>query len=519
MNTELKEVSPTEREIKIEIAPDKARDAYNKISQRYAKAASVPGFRKGYAPLDVIRMRYKDEIRSEVLQLLLPDQITAAIDEHKLAPLTEPHVHLENQDTVKVNGSEPIVLHVHFEIMPEVPSPDYKNLEIVRRTRPVKDEEIEEVIENRRTESAVLMPVEGRKSAEGDTVIADLVGTFADEPDAEPITVDNLEIPLGDEVIEKAFTENLIGVEEDEEKEFTINYPAEFSSPALAGKTVNYKAKIKSVGKVETPALDDEWVTSLDEEDTKTVADFRKNVRADMEKFAVSDAEAALRVEAINKLVEKNKFAIPNAMIDAQARSLLNNFARDLSSRGVDLNQVGKEIIESAYNQMRVQAERDVMGSMLLEKIAELENVEVSELEVNEEIEKMASYYQATPEEIRESIEKQNGENAIENNLRTRKAIEAVVSNAKISDGEWVNPQQPQLEEITGEGAPESEENEAESAEESTEENAAAKSGKKSAAKEKKPAKEKKSDDEKASEETEKETKKAKKTTKKKDSE
>ena len=454
------------------------------------------------------------KIRNEVLQLLLPDQITAAIEEHKLAPLTEPHVHLENQETVKVNGSEPLVMHVHFEIMPEIPAPDYKNLELVRRVRPVKDDQIEDVIENRRAESAVLMPVENRASEEGDTVIADLVGTFADEPDAEPIKVDDLEIPLGDEVIEKAFTENLVGVKEDEEKEFTINYPADFSSPALAGKTVNYKAKIKSVGKIETPALDDEWVASLDEEDTKTVDDFRKNVRADMEKYAEADADAALRVAAINQLVEKNQLAIPNAMIDAQAQNLLQNFARDLQGRGVDLNQVGSEFVQSAYGQMRVQAERDVLGSLLLEKVAELENIEVSDAEVNEEIEKMASYYQATPEEIRESLEKQNGANAIQNNLRTRKAIEAVVAGAKVSEGEWVEPQDEFAAAENGENAEsdatESPENAAD--DEKTDE---PKPEKKAAAKEKKPTKEKKTADDSA----EKETKKAKKTSKKKDSE
>ena len=442
MNTELIEVSPTEREIKIEIPPDAVKEVYNQVSQKYAKGANVPGFRKGFAPLDVIRLRFRDEINNEVLQQLLPKKIAEAIQEHNLSPLSEPQVHLENQENLKVNGSQPISLHVHFEIMPEIPTPEYKNIEVTRRVRPVEDSQVEDVIAERRQEFAALIPVEDRKSEEGDTVIVDLEGTFEGEPETDPIKADNLEIPLGDQVIEKAFTENLVGVSEDEEKEFTVAYPEDFSSPVLAGKTVNYKAKVKSVGKVELPELNDEWAQTLGE-DYKTLKDLRKALRADMEKFSESDADARVRMDAIAKLIEKHEFEIPNALIDVQARNLLNNFAQDLAQRGVDLSQVENNFVQAAYEQMRGQAERDVRGAMLLEKIAELENVEISEEEINEEIEKMASYYNVSAEQIRASLaSQQNGEANIANNLRTRKAIEAIVKNAKITEGEWIDESQ-----------------------------------------------------------------------------
>src|SRR3954470_14428345 len=108
MKTEIKDVSPTQKELTIEIDDALLKDAYGKVSQKYAQRANVPGFRKGYAPLDVIRLRFKDEIRSEVLQEVVPVVVTEAIQEHKLHPLSEPHMHLDNQDTVKVNGSEPL---------------------------------------------------------------------------------------------------------------------------------------------------------------------------------------------------------------------------------------------------------------------------------------------------------------------------------------------------------------------------------------------------------------------------
>src|SRR4051794_29194619 len=125
MKSEIKEISPTQKEIHLQIDADAIKASYGKISQKYASRASVPGFRKGYAPLDVVRLRFKEEIKSEVLQDVIPDAVSNAIQEHKLHPLTEPHLHLEDHETVKVNGSQPLSLHVHVQVMPELPKPKY----------------------------------------------------------------------------------------------------------------------------------------------------------------------------------------------------------------------------------------------------------------------------------------------------------------------------------------------------------------------------------------------------------
>ena len=439
MKSELKEISPTQREIHLEIDAELLKAAYGKVSQKYVKRANVPGFRKGFAPLDVVRLRFSEEIKSEVLQEVIPGQVTAAIQEHDLHPLAEPHLHLEDQENVKVNGSQPVKLHVHVEVMPEIPEPKYKGIEVTRRVKPVADGEVEDLIAERIQKEAALIPVEGRKSEIGDTVIADLEGIFADEPDGEPIKADDLEVELGGEHIEQSFTENLVGVEADEEKEFTVTYPESFSSEALAGKTVHYKAKIKSVGRAEVPELNDAWAKSLDE-GYKSLADLRKTLKADLVKYAESDADARLRNNAIAKLIEDNAFEIPGVLIENQARNLLNNFAQDLQQRGVDLNKVESQFIEMAYSNMRTQAERDVRGALLLDKVAELEKVEVSEAEVEEEIQKLADYYRVSAGEIRESLEKQGGgfEN-IRNNLKARKSIEAVIAKAKVTEGEWID--------------------------------------------------------------------------------
>ncbi len=450
MKSEIKEISPTTREIHIQVDGAALKDSYGRVSSKYAKRASVPGFRKGYAPLDIVRLRFKEEIKNEVLQEVLPSMVSEAIQEHKLHPLAEPHLHIDDAENVKVNGSEPINLHVHVEVMPEVPMPKYEGMEVTRRVKPVEDAEIDDLIENRLKQEAALIPIEDRPSEIGDTVIADLEGTFDDDPNGEPIRADDLEIVLGDEVIENAFTENLIGVNEDDDIDFTVTYPIEFSSEALAGKTVNYKAKIKSVGKMEMPELNDEWAQSLDE-GYESLGDLRKKLRSDLETYAKADADARIRTEAMSKLIEENTFEVPNALIESQSRNLLNNFAQDLQQRGVDLAKVDGSFVEMAYHQMRGQAERDVRGAMLLDKIGEAEKVEVTKEDIDEEIGKLAEYYRLTPDEVLESLGKQGGTATIENNLRTRKSVEALIARANVIEGEWIDENQVPVEEMAEE--------------------------------------------------------------------
>ncbi len=456
MKTELKELSPTRRELKIEIEPEAVREVYNKVGKKYAASVVIPGFRKGFAPVDIVRLRFKDEIQNEVLREILPDKVQQAIEENNLNPLGEPHLHLEDAENAKVNGSAPLVVSVHVEVMPEIPAPDYKNLESIRRVRPVGEDEVERIINERRRQSAALVPVEDRKSQNGDTLIVDLEGTFLDKPEEQPIKAEDLEITLGEENIEKSFTENLVGVGEDEEKEFTVEYAPDFTSPALAGQRVKYKAKVKSLGKIEMPEADDDWAKSL-EENFESIGDLRQKLRGDLETMAKAEADNKVRDELITKLIENHEFEVPDALVEVQAHNLLNNFAQDLQRQGVDTKNLDKSFVEMAYTQMKGQAERDVRGAMLLEKVAELENVEVSGDEIAAELEQMAKYYGATAEEIRASLSQQpGGETSITDRLRSRKAVEALVAQSKVTDGEWAD--ETQMPEISAEETSEMEE-------------------------------------------------------------
>ncbi len=438
MKTELKDVSPTQKEIHIEIPADKVRETYNKVSQKYAKNVTIPGFRKGFAPVDVVKLRYQEEIKSEVFRELIPNQVSAAITENGVNPIGEPDLHVDDIENVKVNGSQPINLHVHVEVMPEIAAPNYKALEATRRVRPVNDDEVERVINHRLQENATLVPVEDRKSKEGDTLIVDIEGTFVDKPEEEPIKADDLELTLGEEHIEKAFSENLVDLGEDEEKEFTVEYPADYTSEFLAGQKVHYKAKVKSIGVIETPEANDEWAKSLEEE-FKSMKDLRKKLREDLELMAKNDADNKVRDELLTKLIENHQIEVPATLVNIQARNLVENFAQDLGQQGMDLNKLDQNFIKMAFEQFKGQAERDVRGALLLDEVAKLEGVDVSPEEVTEEIEKMATYYRVTPEEVRASLARQGGDANVADRLRSRKAVEILLDNAKITDGEWID--------------------------------------------------------------------------------
>src|SRR2546421_2455593 len=231
MKTELVDISPTRKEIKIEIEADTVRKAYDRISDQYAKLATVPGFRRGHTPRSVVRTRFKDKIRGDVLQELVPQAVQDAIEEHKLEAIGEPELHLDNAEGLADKfGTEPISLHVHVEVLPEVTLGEYKGLEASRRVRPVTDEDVDRVIEGLREASASLQPVEDRGAEIGDTVTVNFNGKFVETPEAEDINVEDVDVELGGEGVQEEFTDNLLGVKADEERRFTVNYPEDFTS-------------------------------------------------------------------------------------------------------------------------------------------------------------------------------------------------------------------------------------------------------------------------------------------------
>jgi trigger factor len=438
MKNELIDVSPTRKEIRIEIEPEEIRSAYDRISKQYSKAATVPGFRPGHAPTSVVRTRYKSEIRSDVIRELLPDAVNAAIAEHSIHAIGEPNVELDNTEALDNLGDQPITVKVGLEVLPEITLSEYKGLEITRRLRPITDADIDRVIDEFRNSTAAFMPVEDRPSELGDTVTINARGKFADEPDAEEIKVDDVEVVLGGPGVQQEFTENLTGVRPEETKTFLVDYPQDFSSPGLAGKKVEYAAEVTAVRKKELPELDDEWAASLGG-DVDSVATLKTKVREDLEARATAESDHQMRGEVVRKLVAAHQFEVPESLVEQQTVHRLEEIARQMMNRGVDPRTAQLDWA-GAREELKVQAEEDVRATMLMEKIAEAENITISDEEIEAEIESIATATRQSIEQVRAALTKNGGERSIAQRLRNRKALDLLIENARVTDAEWTEP-------------------------------------------------------------------------------
>jgi trigger factor len=435
MKTELKELSPTRKQIDIEIEPEAVRAVYDSISDRYAKSANVPGFRPGHAPRAVVRTRFKDQIRSELLRELLPDAVQKAIEEHQLEPLGEPELNLENTEGLNELGQKPISFNVKVEVLPEIKLGEYRGLEIARRTRPIADDDVDRVIESLRENSASLEPVEDRGAQLGDTVTASFHGKFLDEREAEPINVEDVDVVLGGEGVVAEITNNLLKAKADDEKTFRVSYPADFSSKGLAGKNIEYTVKTSAVRIKELPELDDEWAQSLGDE-VGSLAELRTKIREDLEAQAKNEAEGRMRADLIRKLVESHQFELPERLVQHQTEQRFESVVRDMIGQGIDPRNPQLDW-DKARDSLKEQAGYDLRGSLLLERVADEEKIEVSDQEIDDEINAVAAASRQSPEQVRAILTKQGGERSIAGRLRNRKALDVLVANARVTEEEW----------------------------------------------------------------------------------
>ncbi len=440
MKTEIKDVSPTRKEFKIEIDAPDVRAEYDRVSDRYAQQASVPGFRKGHATREVVRKRFKNEIRGEVLQALIPQAVSQALTESGLNILGEPDVHLDNEAALDKLGDEPISLHAHVEVLPEIELGQYKGLDAARRMRPVTDEMVEQMIADLRESSASLQPVEDRAAELGDTVTANFRGRYVNPPEEEDINVEEVAVVLGGEGVEQSFTDNLLSVRPEDVRTFTVKYPEDFTAKGLAGKEIEYTATVTAVSRKEVPEMDDEWARSLGEEEIDSVEKLRLRVRENLGDRARYESEHHLRQELLSKLIATHQFEVPETLVEYQANQLMQTTVRDMMQRGLDPRSQEFDW-EGWRGMMRGRAAEDLRGSLVLERIADDENIEVTDEEIQGEIQSIAEGTRQSIEQVRAALTKQGGERSIADRLRNRKALELVVENANVRDEEWREPE------------------------------------------------------------------------------
>ena len=437
MKSELINVSPTRKEINIQIEPQQVREAYDRVSEQYVRVANVPGFRKGHAPRSVIRTRYKSEIRSDVLRELLPHAVHDAIQENSLNAIGEPEVHLDNPEELEKLGQEPIKVKVGIEVLPEVTLGEYKGLEVTKKVRPVTDTDVQRMIDGLRDASASLQPVEDRASQPGDTVTVNFVGKIADQPEAEDIKADEVDVLIGGEGVQQEFTDNLSGVKPDETRSFTVVYPDDFKTKELAGHTVEYTAEVTAVRTKELPEIDDEWAKSLGEE-FESVQDLREKIREDLAMRSVAESDSRLRSEVMKKLLAAHEFEVPQSLVEQQTNHRLESVMRDMIRRGVDPRVAGLDW-QGAREELKGQAEDDVRATLLLDEIVQTEKITVTDEEIDAEIDAISVMSRQPKEQVRAALTKDGGDRSIAQRLRNRKALDLLIDNAQVKEEEWTD--------------------------------------------------------------------------------
>jgi trigger factor len=302
------------------------------------------------------------------------------------------------------------------------------------------DEDVARVIDQLRENSASLQPVEDRGAQLGDTVTANFHGTFLNEPEAEPINVEDVDVVLGGPGVVEAINENLMGAKPDEERTFSVDYPGDFSAKGLAGKQVEYQVKINAVRIKELPEADDEWARSLGDE-IESLDQLKQNVRADLEARTKNEAEGKVRTDLLRQLVEAHEFELPDRLVDHQTEHRFEAVVRDMIGHGLDPRNPELDW-EKARDSIRQQAGFELRSSLLLEQLADEEEIEVTDEEIGDEIQSIADASGQTTEQVRAVLTKQGGERSIASRLRNRKALDFLVANANVVDEEWKEEKQ-----------------------------------------------------------------------------
>jgi trigger factor len=324
---------------------------------------------------------------------------------------------------------------VNVEVLPDIKLGEYKGIDVSRTTRPVTDEDVEQVITQLRENSASLQPVEDRGAQIGDTVTANFHGVYVNEPEAEPINVEDVDVVLGGAGVVQAITDNLSGTKPDDEKTFVVEYPQDFSAKGLAGKSIEYTINVSAVRIKELPDLDDEWAESLGEE-IESLADLRKRVQSDLEMQAKHEAEGKVRADLVRQLVDSHAFELPERLVDHQTEHRLESVMRDMIGQGIDPRNPQLDW-EKARDSLKEQSRYELRSSLLLEEIANQEKIDVSDQEIEDEINALAGASRQTPEQVRAVLTKQGGERSIAPRLRNRKALDFLVANAKLTEEAW----------------------------------------------------------------------------------
>lgn len=418
------EAGTCKKELVIEIPEDVVRREAQNITAQYARVARIPGFRPGHAPPTLVLRRFRDDIRNEVVQTLLPKFFENAIKDQNLSIVGRPRF-----EDLKFEDDQPLTCKATFEVYPEIELKEYKGLELEEEPSTVTEADIDQALGEIRERAAIFEVVQDRAAADDDYLFVSYRGRELKEPESRPLEAREVMVHVGGKGTVAAFSENLRGAKPGEVREFDVPYPEDYPQKSLAGKTFRYRVEVQSIKKKVTPALDDDLAKSVSE--FQSLQDLRAQLREDLLKRHKRQAESAVKQKLLEQLVRTHEFPTPQALVEAQLDRKLENTAAQLMAQGVD-PRTAEIDWNKVRQEMRAGAEKDVCASLILEKIAEAEKIEVSDEEVDELIREMTEDRRETPAALKTRLTREGGLARIQFTRRTQKALEFVYQNAKI---------------------------------------------------------------------------------------
>jgi len=410
------------KELDLEIPAEEVTKATEKVAKDFAKIARVPGFRPGKAPISLIKRRFADDIKGEVLQTLVPEHVEKAVAEQKLSPVSQPQV-----DKLEYNEGQPLKFRASFEVLPEFSLGEYKNLEIEMPEMAITDESVASTLAEMQQRAATFAPVEGRSVQNDDFVQIKLIGT--PEGGGDPLNAESVLCHVGAEETMEPFNENLRGANVGDHKNFDVDYPADYPDPKLAGKKFHYSVDVLGIKTKKLPELNDEF--AKDVSDSASLDDLKTKVREGLEHERDHRQKELQREKIIGELVKLHDFPVPESLVEHQMDVRLERVVRSLAQQGVDPRAVNVDWV-SLRKRQEERAKDDVKAELVIDRIATEEKIEVTDEELQHELEHMASHSGESAEAIRARLTKQGALDRMKAKLRSDKTVDWLAQNARV---------------------------------------------------------------------------------------
>ena len=410
----------------MEISAEEFEAGIVKAYQKEKGKFVVDGFRKGKVPRKIIEARFGEDVFfEEAINLILQEEYPKAVDELGLAVINRPDLDIDG-----IKKGEGFVVNVTVEVYPEIEVKDYKGVEIEKISEELDEDAVEKELEALQKRNARLVSVD-RKAQDGDTVIIDYAG-FVGEDQFEGGTAENYSLKLGSGAFIPGFEEQLVGKKAGEEAEVKVTFPEEYHAPDLAGKEAVFKCKVHEVKAEELPKLDDDFASDVSE--FETLDEFKKDLQEKLEESAKKTAVQRMQDAAVRAVVDANDFDIPEVIVDDEIQAMIRDFDRQLSYQGLNIQQFmqfsGKEM-EEIKKEFKEDAEKRAKTKMVIEAVAKKENFEVTDEEIEEDLQKMADLYKIELSKIKEILGDSHKEATIME-LKMRKAVDFIYDNAVV---------------------------------------------------------------------------------------